>query len=407
MHTKIHTFCFILTCLAFMPLAPLSPLFANASTLDAALQDMCDRKIILLGENGHGDGNSPAFKTTLTKRLVKECGFNRLVFEASFYDGMKVMQAARLGTPVSEDMVKSAMASIRNNTKGIAPLIPFVRNRVQAGTLTLAGIDDQISVWGSFYALGDMGRDLTAYLPEPRAGQCEATLKQRFWYQYSEDAPYDENRQKPVLTCLDDIKAAIQNKTNKTTRGQDFLAVIASINRRLAREFTGTNDYRYRRDQSMFENFSWLMDRFDDGIDQSIDEGIDQASKTIIWTVNAHAAKDTSGFKPFRDGKNIGILIAEKYGADQVYALGFTAPKGTYRFGRTVKEIPKAPANSLEHKALQSAKAPDLFLNKGRLREMGAVPSNLYIHEPAVSDWSKAFDGVIVFARGKPTELVR
>jgi erythromycin esterase-like protein len=392
---------------------------SNHSLLNDVLQDMCDRKIIMFGENGHGDGNSPAFKTALAKRLIKECGFDTLLFEASFYDGMKVLQNALSGEPFTEEMVKSSMSSIRYNSKGLAPLIPFVTEQVRAGKLWFGGVDDQISILGSFYGLSGMAHDLAAYLPpngqsggnQTEKGQstinrmmnhseCHAIVKQRFSYEYTENTPYVSEGRKPILACLTAIKNIIETKTEPTRRDGKFLAMINSIERKLSREFQNHTPAYFLRDSSMFENFNWIS------------ENQPATSKYIIWTENSHAAKSTDSSKSFKGGKNLGVYIAEKYGKDHVYALAFTAPEGTYRLGRGMMDIPPVPENSLERQALtentglQGNTRDAVYINKMQLANYGHTPSNIHIHQPSSGDWSKAFDGIVIFRQGKPTEPI-
>jgi erythromycin esterase-like protein len=368
---------------------------ARNSIIDALVSDLCNNRIIMLGENNHGDGNSPAFKTALTKRLIDECGFDNLVFEASFYDSTAIMQKVRNKRPVTSDMIKSAMGSIRYNSREIAPLIPFTTERVKSGALTISGMDDQISIVGSFYTLGDMSADFAAYIAGDREGECSAILEQRLWYRYSDEAPYTPEAREPILKCLTEIATVIEEKTKPL--GQDdreFAEMVENMRRVVTRDFTDPNSLQYRRDKSMFMNLSSLINK------------ARADAKFIVWTVNAHAAKTTDGFKNFRGGKNLGALMHEKYG-DDVYALGFTAAGGTYKFGRTVKNIPTAPTGSLEAQALADTDQHTVFLTHKTLAKFGNTISNIDSNMPASSDWSKAFDGVVVFRTGKPTENIQ
>jgi len=58
--------------------------------LTAATQALCHQEVAMLGESAtHGDGHTEAFKVALVERLVNECGFDSVFFEASQYEFSK------------------------------------------------------------------------------------------------------------------------------------------------------------------------------------------------------------------------------------------------------------------------------------------------------------------------------
>lgn len=59
--------------------------FENDDDLKKIAQQIGQKRIVMLGEQSHGDGASFALKARLIKFLHKQMGFNVLVFEADFY----------------------------------------------------------------------------------------------------------------------------------------------------------------------------------------------------------------------------------------------------------------------------------------------------------------------------------
>lgn len=75
-------------------------------------------------------------------------------------------------------------------------------------------------------------------------------------------------------------------------------------------------------------------------------------------------------------------------------------------------DIPPVPENSLERQALtentglQGSTKDAVYINKMQLANYGYTHSNIHIHQPSSGDWSKAFDGIVIFRQGKPTEPI-
>ena len=66
--------------------------------------------IAMLGEASHGDGQTEAFKIQLIERLVAQCGYNALLFEASFAEFIPLGRAQRNGVAVDFDQPDGATA---------------------------------------------------------------------------------------------------------------------------------------------------------------------------------------------------------------------------------------------------------------------------------------------------------
>ncbi len=62
----------------------------DASHLDAVLDQISERSIVLLGEATHGTYEFYALRAEITKRLVAERGFNAIAVEADWPDAYRV-----------------------------------------------------------------------------------------------------------------------------------------------------------------------------------------------------------------------------------------------------------------------------------------------------------------------------
>lgn len=363
----------------------------NAPVIDMVARTVCDRPIVMLGESSHGDGKTITFKVKLTKKLINQCGFNAVYFEAGIYDFLDINNRIRAGQTVTPEMISASMGWIRNQYIEFAPLIPFLHQAAIDRSVTLGGLDDQLGARGAYYSNDQMLKDLSDELATDKQQICYAKLKQWVWYDFPEDNPYTIKDRPPIERCLTEIETAIKNKENKQFfEGKSQLAMIASFRRVLGRGFIDPKTYAPKRDRSMFLNFERLKGQ------------LPADSKTIIWSVNAHVAREPSTAQAFQHGRNLGAYIAEKYG-NQAFTLGFSSAGGSYRWSRGIdKPVPIATARSLEYRAFEGTDTAASYLNHNRLTEIGAAPSTLFKHLLSTDDWSSVFDGIVVFREEHP-----
>ncbi len=140
------------------------------SEIDPTVHALCGERVALLGEPPiHGLGNTLDFKVQLVRRLVDECHFNALFMESGLYDYVHIQRTLRAGQDVSDAMVSAAIGGLWGNRE-VQALVPYLTQKVKAGSLTLGGLDDQIGA-GS-YASREMAADLVQPLGSLPSGTC-------------------------------------------------------------------------------------------------------------------------------------------------------------------------------------------------------------------------------------------
>ena len=380
--------------LAAFALAAASPPVEAAEwepALRAAEHDLCGKQVALLGENGfHGDGKTPAFKAALIRRLVTRCGYRAVFFEASHYDFLAVQRAVRRGEPVTEAMVSSSIGGLWNQDKELAPLVSFLTAEAKARRVTLGGLDDQIGSWRAFYSLDTMRSELAAFLPAERREPCKAALWQRMAFDYSAASPHDWTSVRRVRACVAGMREGVVASGAAAPTRDEYLEMLANIDRVLLRELATPKASIAGRDQSMYFNFRWMAARLEPG------------TKIIVWAANQHVAKDPALATDFVAGGNLGAAIHEEYGA-RAFALGFSAAGGAFRWGRGAKPVPPAGSESVEAKVMAGSSGEAAYAGPAALAALGTRPSTLFNHEDAVSRrWRDVFDGVVVFRSERP-----
>ena len=382
-----------LSTIAAMLLVPATagaaPTAADAGALEAAVRDLCGRDVALLGEADHGDGRAVEFKVALVRQLVTRCGYGAVFFEASQYDFLEYSRRARLGETVSPDMLASAIGGLWRFDAEFQPLLPFLNERARAGSLALGGLDDQLGSAGAFYSNDIMPEALAGYLPEPRRTECRTLLSRRTHWADNVRAEPERSR---ALACLAEIGAALRQHHggDRTTRVA-HLGMVASFERFIARDVfvardpADMNGYIRARDRSLYLGFRWLAGR------------LPPRSKIIIWSANAHVARDASS-PEYAGAPNLGALIRADYGA-RAFALGFSALAGMHYWTRQEPSRPFAAAapDSLEVRAMAGSDADTAYLGPARLATFGPMAGSFYLHRPLTTRWSSALDGAVVF----------
>ena len=368
----------------------------DKEALSAATQGLCHAQVAMLGESAtHGDGHTLAFKVALVERLVDQCGFDSVFFEANHDEFIHINKRLRSGEAVTSDDLLSAVGGLWKFYDEFQPLGPFLLTRAQSGQVFLGGIDDQLGQLGQNYANVEMVAELTDLLPLPERQSCSTALHKRLYYDYSDAAPYSRLDRSQIVTCLSEIQVA--SAADKTTKGADReerLEMISATQRWVDRDFSSDAENIVNRDRSMFQNFEWLQTR------------LPKQHKVIVWAATVHIAKQGDPIWGDRVGTNFGSFVHRKYG-NHAYSLGFSALTGSYRKGKgNFPVMASAPPDSVEVHALQDSRASASYVSLSQLAAMGSISGAFFIHSYQTLSWSEFLDGVIVFrAEHPPSDL--
>jgi erythromycin esterase-like protein len=370
--------------------APSAP--EDGKALDAATQAMCKTQVAMVGEIAtHGDGHTLAFKVALVQRLINQCGFDTVLFEANQEEFIHLNRRLRSGDAVTSNDLLTAVGGIWKFYREFEPLAPFLLTRAQAGRVVLGGLDDQLGQLGQDYANIGMVTELTNLLPEPYRQACDAALHKRIYSEYPESAPYSEADRSQIDQCLAAMQATSRadSVTTALTK-QEQEEMISATRRWVSRDFQSEGESMANRDRSMFETFEWLQSR------------LPKRHKVIVWAATVHIAKQGSPIWGDHAGTNLGSLIHRKYGS-HARSLGFSAAAGS--FGRSkgnVRTLPVPPSDSVEAQALQGTLASAVYVGSKQLAAMGVRPGAFFIHSYQTLAWSAFLDGVVVFQTERP-----
>ena len=295
----------------------------DEGALSAATEALCHSQVAMLGESAtHGDGHTLAFKVALVERLVDQCGFDSVYFEANHDEFIHLNKQLRSGQAVTSEDLLTAVGGLWKFYREFQPLAPFLLTRAQTGQVFLGGIDDQLGQLGQDYANVEMVAELTDLLPQPERQRCSTALHKRVYYDYSDGAPYSILDRSQIVTCLSEIQVAARaDKTTKRIDREERREMIAATQRWVDRDFSSNAQNMVNRDRSMFRNFEWLQRRRPKG------------HKVIVWAATVHIAKRGDPTWGDHTGTNFGSLIHRVY-RNHACSLGFGALSGSYRQGK-------------------------------------------------------------------------
>jgi erythromycin esterase-like protein len=364
--------------------------------LTAATQSLCHSQVAALGESAtHEDGHTHAFKVALVERLVNECGFDSLFFEASHYEFLNLERRLRTGQSVTGGEISAAVGGLWKFNQEFQPLVSFVLARAEAGRLFLGGVDDQLGQAGQDYANIEMVTELTNLLPQQQRQDCSAALHRRIYSDYSKAAPYSQSDRSKMDTCLAEMqRGAATDKTTDREGREERQEMISAIQRWISRDFGSDAESMVNRDRSMFQNLEWLRKQQP------------RRHKVIIWAATVHIAKQADPTWADHTGTNFGSFVHRKYGA-RAFSLGFSALTGSYRQGsREVRDMPAAPPDSVESQAVRASDSDATFVGPAQLTATGTAPGAFFRHSYQKLSWSSFLDGVVVFREEHPPSSI-
>ncbi|RAI99844.1 erythromycin esterase [Chitinophaga skermanii] len=411
--------CFTLAFTAIISLFLQLPVIAQVKPLNPATNDFSalksaigNARIVLLGEQTHGEASTFEMKTQLIKYLHEEMNFDVLAFESGLFDCAEIWQRTLKGADFAAQLPGNLFYMYAGSQE-MKPLFNYVQSLV--GTpqqLSITGFDSQHS--GGF-AKKELFPAFEAFLQKRAANLLDSNFntfkKVTIATINSNTYRPSEEEKKAFLSTVQRLKISLNgNLITDRMEGENIFSmlgfwnqVVASIESQALRywQMVEGNEVSVR-DLQMANNLIWLAEQAYPG------------KKIIVWAHNIHIAKNTdqmivpnspdlqaylSSYKPMGETIN-------RYFGKKAFTIGFNSSEGTFVNYTDFKvlPVPAVDPTSLEAKFAQE-KLPIQLCNFHGLGKWWHTPqlSTLFDFVPVKADWSKVYDAILYIKTATPT----
>jgi erythromycin esterase len=371
----------------------IDPDSTDYSDLEAFGNSIGNSKIVMLGEQDHGDAATFLAKTRLVKYLHEKKGYNVLAFESDFFGLNYGWEYVKNGTFSLDTLVRKNIYPLWTYCDACNNLFTkYIPTTLKSGNpLNLTGFDNQMGTKYLFPILDSVIRHLDLSITKQADYTSIIFPLLQSWGKFTTDSISN--------TIVNNYFLEIKSQLSKVLPDTSFWVMTVENLLMQNLEFRNLGKDYWKdmntRDKQMAANLNWL-----DKVKYS-------NQKIIVWAHSYHISKCAGQYPD--DFMNVAKPMGSVYTSDSsnfrsTYIVGFTSYEGTAGrlFQKKTYKVDKPKENSFENWINKSfdyafvdfkkynseyANTPDNFYMSG------AVKGNFY-HKNDKAQWNKIFDGV-------------
>ncbi len=383
---------------------------------------LSDKRIVLLGEQSHGDGATFKAKVELIDFLHSELGFDMVAFESPMYG---IYKANRLSEDLKNirELLKESIFGIWSDTKQFQQLLDYkISTTNSKHPLVFAGFDFLERFLFEEYFFDD----IKTVFNEKRLLLNDSTieiLKETFFG----GSDYIANNQVDSINfyvAVEKVKSGFkrcdQNDENIQILQQSFLSYLADVE--WGAEMIKGVEYKVQnpRDLQMAKNLIFLSELYPDkkiigwGASYHFANEVDKYRNTDLTVkfmkIMAKQQKDEIENKEYDLDDNLGGAIPmgkilKSHFGDQLYSVAFSSFEGAYGMvGDESLTIVTPPKGSVEYE-LNATNHEFAFVDYSQIKS-GMFYSSVLGNLPILAPWQDIFDGLLYIKTAYPPDFI-
>lgn len=331
--------------------------FNDSQGLTSLIESASGRRLVLLGESTHGTHEYYVWRSTITKKLITEHGYNFIVVEGDFASLYELNRYVK-NLPGAAKTAKEAMQILdrwpqwmwRNHV--VLELITWLRQHndqlPQENKVGFYGMD-VYDEWRSKEVLLELSQKADPELHQQVMEQLKC-----FSLYWGDSWAYAREARKTGINCAVNTENLInllleQRPGMNDITDYDFFYAIQNAH------VINNAEKFYRKSAAGLSNASWnarvhhmhhttirLLELYGEG------------SKGIVWAHNTHIGDASYTDMKNYNQTNIGELSRSYFGKENVFLIGFSTYKGKVQASsqwgdtRQVMRVRQSPRNTLE-----------------------------------------------------------